>query len=209
MGATVLIVDDQPIVRRGVCAVFGCEEDLIVVGEAGDVRTVARLAAALRPDLVLLDPWVNGETAGACLCRELKGFRGPPRVLIHTAHNSHQDVYSYYLAGADGFVHKGEEPDRLVDAARQVLAGKRVWLLGGNPESCSETESAPLNATRLTCKEQEILALMLQGHPNRRIAETLCVSLDTIKTHVRSVYKKLGVSGREELFAAHREPSLR
>jgi DNA-binding NarL/FixJ family response regulator len=209
MGTRVLVVDDRPIVRCGVHALLDGQDGLAIVGEAGNPETAMCLVGELGPDVVMQDLWISGEMAGACLCKELKGLPRAPRVLIYTAHNSHRDVYSCYLAGADGFVHKCEEPRRLVDTIRQVASGKRVWLLGEEPGSeTPSTYNAPSGA-HLTAKEQEILVLMLEGHSNRRIAEALCVSLATIKTHVGSVYKKLGVSSREELFAARSKPSSR
>ena len=208
MGAGVLLVDECPIVRRGVCAVLDDEEDLTVVGEASDVEAGLNLADDLEPDLIVVSDLDAEDAAGGSgLCRELKKSLKPYRVLIYTARNSHQNTYSCYLAGADGFVHKGEEPHRLVDAIRQVLSGKRVWLLGGVPTGLQPDPPFASEKPRLTAKEQEILALMLERLTNRQISAALCVSLDTVKTHVRHVYRKLGVSSRKELFAGNGEPS--
>lgn len=207
MPVKILVVDVCPTTRLGVEALLGVEGDLDVVGEAGEAEAALLMAAELVPGLVIQD--LELEVAdGARLCRELKGMPQAPQVLFHTARNSHQDVYSCYLAGADGFVHKSEEPERLVDAARQVLSGKRVWLLGREPEEDGSLAHPEVDGSHLTAKEQEILVLILEGLTNRRMAETLCVSLDTVKTHTRGVYRKLGVSGRSELFAARRVDGL-
>jgi DNA-binding NarL/FixJ family response regulator len=200
MGATVLVVDDQPVIRLGVRASLEREEDLAVVGEAGDTEAALGLTGALGPDLVVSESRMGGEASGVRLCRELKAMPEPPRVVFYAACNSHQDVYLCYLAGADGFVHKGEEPCRLADAAREVAKGKRVWLLGGEPE---EGSPEPVAADdMLTVREQEVLALLLEGRSNARIAEELCLSCNTVKTHLSSIYRKLGVSSREGLFPA-------
>lgn len=204
----VLVVDDQPLIRLALRHLLKHEEGLQVVGEASDAEAALALAEAVRPDVALVEPGADGGSSDDCLCRRMKGLSDPPRVLIYTASNSHQDVYACYLAGADGFVHKGEEPHRLVDAVRQALRGKRVWLLGGDPEETRPEPGPGSEAARLTAKEQEVLALMLKGLTNRRISEALCVGLETVKTHVRGVYRKLGVSGREELFASHRVRGL-
>jgi ATP/maltotriose-dependent transcriptional regulator MalT len=97
-------------------------------------------------------------------------------------------------------VHKGEEPHRLVDATRQVLTGKRVWLLGGAPEGTVPGAGNNTGDGALTEKEAEVLALVLQGCSNAAIAARLCLSCSTIKTHMSHIFTKLGVSRREELF---------
>jgi DNA-binding NarL/FixJ family response regulator len=200
MRATVLVVDDQPVIRLGVRASLEREEDLAVVGEAGETEAALDLAGKLGPDLVVSEPRMGGEASGVRLCRDLKAMPEPPKVLFYAAHNSHQDVYLCYLAGADGFVHKGEEPSRLADAAREVAKGKRVWLLGGEPE---EVSPEPIADDLLTEREQEVLVLVLEGRSNAQIAEELLLSGNTVKTHLSSIYRKLSVSSREELFLAH------
>jgi DNA-binding NarL/FixJ family response regulator len=199
MGATVLVVDGQPVVRMGVRASLEREGDLAVVGEAGDAEVARGLAGELGPDLVVSESRMDGEASGVLLCKDLKAMLKPPRVLFHAACNSHQDVYLCYLAGADGFVHKGEEPRRLADTAREVAKGKRVWLLGGEPE---EVPREPMADDLLTAREQEVLTLVLEGRSNARVAEELCLSGNTVKTHLSSIYRKLGISGREGLFLA-------
>lgn len=199
MGTSVLVVDGCPTTRLGVSAAFGREEDFAVVGEAGGPDLALCLAGELRPDLVVQELWLGGEPTGSRLCKELKGLPDPQRVLFHTARNSHQDVYSCYLAGADGFVDKCEETHRLVDAARQVVRGKRMWLLGREPGGAIGPGRAA-EEDPLTEKEAEVLALVLGGCSNAGIAEELCLSCNTVKTHLHHVYRKLGVSGREGLF---------
>lgn len=108
--------------------------------------------------------------------------------------------------GADGQVHEGGEPGRLAGAARQVARGRRVRLLGEGTEAPDPEARRPdgeLPWDQLTEKEGERLAFALQGCPNARIAERLCLSCSTVKTHLGSVYRKLGVSGRHDLFLAH------
>jgi DNA-binding NarL/FixJ family response regulator len=206
MGATVLLVDDQPVIRLGLRASLEREEDLAVVGEAGDTEAALDLVGELGPDLVVLESRMSGEASGVRLCKDLKAMLEPPRVLFYAAHNSHPEVYSCYLAGADGFVHKGEEPRRLADAVREVAKGKRVWLLGRGPE---EVSPEPIAADDLlTAREQEVLALVLEGHSNPEVARMMCVSLATVKTHLSNVFKKLGISGREELFPGWGGPAF-
>lgn len=207
MGATVLLVDDEPLLLNGVSVLLGCEEDVEVVGEASDPETAVCLVGESCPDVVIQELWMHGDRAGTNLCKDIKNLvPDPPRVLFYTARNSHEDVYRCYLAGADGFVHKREEPRRLLDAVRQVSIGKRVWLLGAAPDEASATCGAS-DEILLTEKEQEVLSLVLGGYPNRRIADTLCLGVTTVKTHVRHIFKKLGVSSREELFLSHRHTS--
>lgn len=200
MGTNVLVVDDHPTTRLGLRAALAGEEDVSVVGEAGDLETALCLVGELGPDVVLSEAQMGGEMAGVCLCRELKETTNPPRVLIHTARNSCRDVCLCYMAGADGFVHKGEQAHRLVDAVRQVDKGKRVWLLGGKPQEVVYDPGVAVEDL-LTQKEEEVLALVLEGYSNARIAEELCLSCNTVKTHLAHVYRKLGVSGRKDFFS--------
>ena len=198
MASTILVVDAHPTSRLGIRAAFDGEEDLAVVGEAGNSEAAMCLAGELRPDLVVQDLGLDGDAAGANLCKELKDLPVAPQILVHTECNSHQDIYSCFLAGADSFVHKGEESCRLVETAREVAQGKRVWLLG--KESKDAAVGRSVTEGLLTQKEAEVLAFVLEGCSNPWIADELCLSCSTVKSHLSNVYRKLGVSGRKDLF---------
>ncbi len=196
----VLVVEDHPIVRLGLVTALGLEEDVEVVGEATDTSGALRLTEELEPDLAIVDLRLRGGESGVELCRRMKSFPAPPRVLVYTAFNSREEVQSCLMVGADSYVYKGEGPDKLREAVKETSAGKRMWLLGGEEERTSPSPEAVAEESSLTSKEREIYELLLLGdYSNSRMAQELRLSKSTIKTHVSHVYTKLGVSNREEL----------
>ena len=171
-----------------------------VVGEAGNAEDALGLCAGLKPDIVVLDVRLRGEMNGIEVCRELKTYPDPPRVLIHTSYNTGEDLATATLAGADGYFHKGIEEVELADAVRRTAAGERVWITGVEPgEAESYLVKIPKLAS-LTRKEREVYALIRKRLSNRDIAALLYLSLPTIKTHVRSILRKMEVSSRWDLF---------
>jgi len=198
--ATVLVVEDHPIVRLGLQALLDAEHDLEVVAEATTYDDALRLQAGLHPELVILPLRLGGELRGVSLCRELVESESSPRVLVYSAFNSADEASSAFLSGAHSFVHKAEETERLLDAVRSTIAGRRVFLLGAElGESVVRLRDAASQAG-LTARESEVLTLMLQHLSNAQIAQELTVELATVKTHVRNVLAKVGVSSRRELF---------
>jgi len=195
----ILLVDDHPTVRFGLkylLASTGFE----IVGEAGNAADAVRLAEDLRPDLVLLDLRL-GEGSGIEVCREIKALSGgSPRVLVFTAHTSVEDVAGATLAGADGYLHKGVKGEELLEAVRRTRAGGRVWLLPARDEeaAAARIEEASGEA-RLTPKEKEVFALVLKRRTNAEIASELYISLYTVKNHVSSILRKLGLKSRREI----------
>jgi DNA-binding NarL/FixJ family response regulator len=195
----VLLVEDHPAMRLGIRAALGLEEDIQVTGETDEAGTALELARSLTPDLVLLDLRLKGKKDGAWLCRKLKALPAPPHVLVYTAYNSREEEHAALLCGADSYVHKGEEPDRLRQTVRETCAGKRVWLLGGEVEEAGTNIQAAADAASLTPKEREVYSLVQRSYSNGRIAEELGGSLSTVKTHVSRVFKKLDASSRDDL----------
>ena len=193
----ILLVDDHPTVR------FGLRHLLVsagfeVVGEAEDAAGALRLVAELRPDLVLLDLRL-GEDSGIEVCREIKALPEAPRVLVFSAHSSVEDVAGATLAGADGYLHKGVGGEELIDAVRRTVAGGRVWLLPSeNEEEAAARIREASSEARLTPKEKEVFALVLTRRTNAEIAGELYISLYTVKNHVSSILRKLGLKSRRE-----------
>ncbi len=194
----VLLVDDHPTFRFGLKALLASVAE--VVGEAESAAAAVRLAKDLRPDLVLLDLRLEGGGSGIEACREIKTLPDAPRVLILTAHASVEDVAAATLAGADGYLHKGVEGEEILGAVERTVAGGRVWLLptGDEEEAASRLKEASDEA-RLTPKEKEIFALVLKRRTNAEIAEELYISLYTVKNHVSSILRKLGLKSRREI----------
>ncbi len=194
----ILLVDDHPTVRLGLrhlLASAGFE----IVGEAEKAGDAIRLAEDSGPALVLLDLRL-GEESGIEVCREIKTLRGAPRVLVFTAHASVEDVAGATLAGADGYLYKGVAGEELIEAVRRIHAGGRVWLL---PVESEEEAAYRMGETsseaRLTPKEKEVFALVLKRRTNPEIAEELYISLYTVKNHVSSILRKLGLKSRREI----------
>jgi DNA-binding NarL/FixJ family response regulator len=197
----VLIVDDHPSVRLGLKALLEQAAGVEVVGEARDAAGAVGLVAKLEPDLVVLDLRLQGEASGAEVCRAIKDLPDPPRVLIHTAYNTADDVTSATLAGADGYVHKSAGRAAFLEVMRRVASGEHVWAVSveaRTAESLRRDEAAKVEC--LTRKEREVLLLMLRRYSNAEIARELYVSLPTVKTHVGSIMRKLGIKRRKELF---------
>ena len=200
MTLRILIVDGHPFMRFGLEEYLG-KAGLLVVGESGSGDEAFDLARSTRPDAVVLGLNLVEEPDGIELCRLMKSLPRPPRVLVHTAYNLADDVTSCFLAGADGFLHKSTDCERLLDAVRRTADGERVWLPGeraGEPRSrLHET----LAEERLTSREREVLALMLRHYSNAEVAEALHISAQTAKNHASKVLRKLGARSRKELFS--------
>ena len=196
---SVLIVDDHPVVRRGLRALLEVQDGIEVAGEAGDAATALALAAEHAPDVILLDLKLPGAD-GIAVLGELKARDSAARVLVLTSATEPAAASLAVRSGAAGVLYKDVDPDALVRAIRSVhdghlllaaaAAGTLMRIAGaGGP-------GAGLDA--LTTREREVLAQLTRGRSNREIARALQVSEKTVKAHVSSVLAKLGVSDRTQ-----------
>ena len=206
----VLIADDHPVVRQGLRVLLGLEDDIEVAGEAGDGPETVELAAALVPDVILLDlklPVLDGLGVLA----ELRDRGLPSRTLVLTSVSDQASVTVAMRAGAAGFLYKDVDPDALVRAVRSVHDGNTVLA----PEAAGSLVRSRTRATAvagldaLTAREREVLAQVAEGRSNREIARLLHMSEKTVKTHVSSVLAKLGVADRTQaaLYAVRNSPA--
>jgi len=217
----VLIADDDVLVRAGLRMMIETQDDLEVVGEAGDGEEAIALAATLAPDVVLMDirmPGVDGIEATRRITgadhehpgEDVSGDGaedGPPRVLVLTTFEIDQYVYDAVRAGASGFLLKRTPPEDLLEGIRVVAGGDallapsvtRRLLAEFARVSAEPARSAPAQARdldRLTDREREVLVLIAKGLSNREIADALYISESTTKTHVKRILMKLGLRDR-------------
>jgi len=194
---TVIVVDDHAIMRDGLKALISAEDDLEVVGTAGDGREAIPLAAELRPDLVLLDlsmPRSGGVEAIPSLKRRVPGIK----VMVLTLHKDDAHIHAALGAGADGYVLKEDSRNELLMGIRSVANGKsylspsicdRVvfgFLRGGNSETPQPSSWEPL-----TRREREVMKLVAEGMKTREIAEYLSLSPKTVEKHRANMMRKL------------------
>ena len=187
---SVLIVDDHPVVRQGLRALLEVQDDIMVVGEAGDGPAAVSLATSLSPDIVLLDLKLPGMD-GIAVLQPLSA--AGLRVLVLTSATDPAAASQAIRAGAAGVLYKDIDPDALVRAIRSVHDGNVLLA----PEAASSLVRGSA-ANTLTPREREVLAAIAEGRSNREIARLLGVSEKTVKAHVSSVLAKLGVQGRTQ-----------
>ncbi|MFE4971527.1 response regulator [Kitasatospora sp. NPDC056651] len=196
---TLLIADDDPITRSGLGTLLGAQQGIEVVGRAADGVEAVTQARILRPDVVLMDvrmPRRNGIEATRELLRE---HDDPPRVVVITTFENDGYVTAALSAGASGFVLKRLPVPQIAEAVRVVAAGEAVLfpaalrrMVAARPLDSAEA----LPRAGLTGREEGVLRLMATGLSNPEIAQSLAVSLETVKTHVGNVLAKLGAQNR-------------
>ncbi|YCK34837.1 response regulator [Actinomadura sp. ATCC 39365] len=184
-----LIVDDHPIVRDGLRAALGAEPGMEIVGEAADGARAVRLAAELRPDVVLMDLRMPGMD-GLAAIRELSG--SGPRVLVLTTFDT--DVLPALEAGAAGYLLKDAHPEELARAVRATYEGETV-LAPAVAGRLADHVRRPRRGD-LSRRELEVLRLVAGGATNRQAAAELFISEASVKTHLLHAYAKLDVRDR-------------
>ena len=215
MTIRVLLADDQMLVRAGFKALLDAQDDIEVVGEAGDGDEAVRLTGEFRPDIVLMDirmPGVDGLTAARTIAQEQA--LSNVRIVILTTFDLDEYVFEALRAGASGFLVKNTEPAELIHAVRSVAAGDALLSPGVTrrliatfaTRSKQPVDSAELK--RLTDREKEVMALVAEGLSNDEIARTLVVSPATAKTHVSRAMVKLGARDRAQLVVLAYESGL-
>ena len=216
MVISVLIADDEALVRGGFRAMLASQPDIEVIGEAGDGEQAVALAHALRPDVVLMDarmPKLDGLEATRRVLAPSAGR--VPRVLVLTTFDRNVFVYEALKAGASGFLLKDSPPERLAEAIRIVAAGDAMLapaitrrLIEEHVRGPRPGQDVPVELEELTEREAEVLRLVAQGLSNAEIAAHLIVSLETVKTHVAHVLGKLGLRDRVQAVVRAYESGL-
>ncbi|MHB8614053.1 MAG: response regulator [Candidatus Dormibacteraceae bacterium] len=210
---TVLLVDDQPLVRAGLRSILQEEADIKVVGEASDGGEAVVVAARLRPDVILMDvrmPRVDGLEA----TRRINAMDSPPRVVILTTFDLDEYVYEALKTGACGFLLKDAGADELVRAVRVAAAGDallapsvtRRLIARFSGRVVDRPQAAGLKS--LTDREREVLSLIARGMSNGEIAQRLFLGETTVKTHVAHLLDKLDLRDRVQAVVVAYESGL-
>jgi DNA-binding NarL/FixJ family response regulator len=217
---TVLVVDDQALIRQAVSDILSHADGLDVVGEAVDGTEAIAAAARLHPDVVVMDirmPRLDGIAATAAICSDPE--LTSTRVLILTTFEEDEYIVSALRAGASGFIGKGSEPDEIVHAVRAVNDGESLlspaatrslitrYVTPAVP-SAGGARAIPPELEQLTDREREVLLLVARGRSNQEIADELHISPHTAKTHVNRVMAKVYAHDRAQLVILAYESGL-
>lgn len=190
----VLVVDDHPLVRKGVTVCLSRHKDMKIVGETGDAREVVSLAHELEPDVILMDigmPYLSGMTVTPLLRRELPQIR----VLVLSIHENPEYVRQAMQAGAHGYILKGISCADLICAVETVYRGE-LYFDSDTLQSClkqSLREGKHGDVPRLTEREREVLIQIAEGGSNKEIAARLGISVRTVETHRENLMHKLRI----------------
>jgi DNA-binding NarL/FixJ family response regulator len=209
----VLIVEDHTLIREGLRSLLSSHPDLEVVGEAGDGREAIQRSEKLAPALILMDlsmPRMGGVEA----IREIKKIRPATKILALTVNDSEEYVLATLKAGADGYILKDSTHVELIQAIRNVLAGKRVLSPGVSEKviegylAGKKAEALQTPWDSLTSREREVLKLIGEGNKSKEIAEYLCISLHTVEKHRSNLMEKLNLHSVAALTAYAIEKGL-
>lgn len=196
----VLLVDDHPVVRRGLRAMVDELPEVSAVGEAADGAEALRLLdAGVRPDVVLMDLQMGAGMHGVEATRRITALPDPPAVLILTTYSTDADILAAVEAGATGYLLKDAPPE---DVAAAVHAAARGETVLAPPVAARLLGRVRAGRPALSPREAEILGLLAEGLANKQISRRLFISEATVKTHLVHIYGKLGVDSRTAAIAA-------
>ncbi len=191
----VLIAEDQSLVRRGLAAIINMEEDVIVVGEAGDGEEAIEQWRRLRPDVVLMDlrmPRLEGVEA----IKRIRAEDPKAGIIVLTTFDHDEDIYAGLRAGAKAYLLKDVQPEELFGCIRAVHAGE-AYL---QPKVAAKLVQR-VQEHKLTEREEQILKLLAEGKSNRAIGQVLHITESTVKSHLKSLFVKLDATSRAEAIA--------
>lgn len=196
----VLITDDHPVVREGLSAMLNKEPDIRVVGEAENGTEAIDKAKELQPDVVLMDlrmPEVDGVEA----MRQIRAANPGIKFIVLTTYDNDEYIFKGIEAGARAYLLKDAPREELFKAIRAVYKGESLIepaVAGKVLDRFAELSRQAQAPERLSERELEVLKLMAKGAANKEIAAGLCISESTVKTHIQTIFQKLGVGDRTE-----------
>ena len=191
----VLIAEDHALVRRGLAAIINMEDDVTVVGEAGDGEEAIELWRRLRPDVVLMDlrmPRLEGVEA----IKRIRAEDPKAGIIVLTTFDHDEDIYAGLRAGAKAYLLKDVQPEELFGCIRAVHAGE-AYL---QPKVAAKLVQR-VQEQQLTEREEQILKLLAEGKSNRAIGQALHITESTVKSHLKSLFVKLDATSRAEAIA--------
>src|SRR5690349_12343214 len=213
----IVVADDHPIFRDGLCKLLALEEDFEVVAQAQDGREVLDVLQQYAPDILLLDLKMPGLDGLATLQR-LQAVKNKTRVIVLTASDDKNEFVQAMKLGTSGIVLKQTATELLIKSIRKVHAGE-IWLDShttaavirqfvandDTPPPAPQSNARERERSPLSQREREIVALVAQGFKNKEMAEKMFISEQTVKNHLHNIFDKLGVSDRLELalYAIH------
>lgn len=189
-----LIIDDHPLMRRGIRQLLELEKEFHVIAEASNGLEGIHLAQQTEPDLIILDLNMKGLN-GLETLQQLRQQGITARIVILTVSDAKADIFALVDAGADGYLLKDSEPDLLLKQIQQLARGEVVY----SPEvqyQLQQRQIAPEPLLSLTDRESAVLEWVAKGMSNKQIAETLFISEETVKVHIRNLLRKLNVNSR-------------
>lgn len=199
--ATIMLVDDHPLLRKGLQQLIGLADNLEVIAEAGSGEEAIALGTELDPDLILLDLNMQGMNGQETLSR-LRDEGVTSRIVMLTVSDADEDVLEAISRGADGYLLKDMEPELLLEQIQRALQGKMVMSEAVTQvlaTAIRKPQKSPTSSLEsLTGREREIIELIAQGMSNKLIARALDISDGTVKVHVKHLLKKLGLRSRVE-----------
>ena len=190
----VLIIDDHPLMRRGIQQLVELEEGFEVVGDAGNGSEGINLALQTSPDLIILDLNMKG-LSGLDTLKALRAEDVDARIVILTVSDAKNDIFTLIDAGADGYLLKDTEPDTLLSQLKRIAQGE-VILSDSIKNLLLERQSSQSPIDSLTDREIDVLRLVATGLSNKQIAGQLFISEETVKVHIRNLLRKLNVHSR-------------
>lgn len=211
---TILLVDDHPMVRRGIAELINAEPDLEVAGEAATMQEALAQLSKARPGLVIVDVSLDGNN-GIELMKNISARASAPPILAYSMHDESIYAERALRAGAKGYVMKQAPPEALLSAVRQILKGKLYLsepmsdrLLGKLVGAGTSAAAAASPIDKLSDRELEVLQLLGKGLGTAQIADKLCLSVKTIETYREHLKQKLNLANGQELLRYAIEWSL-
>ncbi len=198
---TVMLVDDHPLLRKGLRQLLAFEAEFEVVAEAGSGAQALEIAPELDPDLIILDLNMQGMD-GLETLKRLRDEGVTSRIVMLTVSDSNEDVIKAISLGADGYLLKDSDPDELLEQIKKAASGKMVLSDAVNAALATAirrpAEKPAADINNLTNREYEIISLIAKGQSNKLIARELDISDGTVKVHVKHLLKKLNLRSRVE-----------